>query len=63
MLLKLTDTSRKVYRKEAILEHFSLVLKLRFAIKADNYPEADDMTAAALAFNIIYWSKETDVIS
>ena len=49
--------------KEAILEHFSLVLKLRFAIEADNYPEADDMTAAALAFNIIYWSKETDVIS
>ena len=39
--------------KEAILRHFSLVLKIRFAAEADEYPEADDMTAVALALNII----------
>lgn len=49
--------------KENILKHFSVVLKVRFAAEADKYPEADDMTAFALALNIIYWSKITGITS
>lgn len=49
--------------KENILKHFSPVLKLKFAEDADKYPDADDMTAFALALNILYWGKKTGIIS
>ena len=53
---------RTIEIKESILKHFSPVLKFRFAREADQYPGADEMTALALALNIIYWSRETNVI-
>ena len=46
--------------KENILKHFSPVLKLKFAEDADKYPDADDMTAFALALNILYWGKKRE---